>query len=231
MSTHEHDHQHEHEHGHDHGHEPEPFTGTTEEFWEAHYGKKAQVWSGRVNPVMAAEVAGLTPGRALDLGSGEGGDAIWLAHQGWTVTAADVSPTALERLTDRAAAEGLADRIVPVRVDLTETFPAGEFDLVSAQFLQSPIELPRGQVLRQAMAAIAPGGVLLSVSHAAFPPWSQHHGEHIHFPTPEEELAELDVPADGWTVARCEVVEREGMGPEGQAGTLFDAVLLLRRAG
>ncbi|MCX6481256.1 MAG: class I SAM-dependent methyltransferase, partial [Mycobacterium sp.] len=53
--------------------------------WEEHYRAKPQVWSGRVNTQLA-EIAGQLPaGRALDLGCGEGADAIWLAEQGWDV--------------------------------------------------------------------------------------------------------------------------------------------------
>ncbi|MDT5110495.1 MAG: hypothetical protein QOE20_2385, partial [Mycobacterium sp.] len=57
--------------------------GTAQEYWEQHYGERERIWSGRVNVQLAAVAAELTPGRALDLGCGEGGDAVWLAEQGW----------------------------------------------------------------------------------------------------------------------------------------------------
>src|SRR5215208_437768 len=68
-----------------------------ERFWEDHYRRRERVWSGRPNPVLVDVVGSLRPGTALDLGCGEGGDAIWLARQGWRVTAVDVSATALDR--------------------------------------------------------------------------------------------------------------------------------------
>ncbi|MFJ5924736.1 FAD-dependent oxidoreductase [Kitasatospora sp. NPDC092948] len=139
------------------------------EFWENRYGESEQIWSGRPNASLTREVADLAPGHALDLGCGEGGDAIWLAQQGWQVTAVDISQVALDRAAARAAVEGVADRISWQRTDLANAFPTGRYDLVSAQFLHSPAEFPRERVLRHAADAVAPGGTLLIVSHAVAP--------------------------------------------------------------
>lgn len=205
----------------------ETVTNETVEFWEARYAEKDQIWSGKVNPVMAGIVEALPAGRALDLGCGEGGDALWLAERGWTVTAVDVSQTALDRGAAQADALGL-DGITWEQHDLTATFPTGAFDLVSAQFFQSPIEFPRVALLRQAAELVAPGGVLLSVSHAAAPPWSNHH-DHV-FPTTDEELAELALDPAAWEVVRNGNVERAASSPDGQHhGHLLDGVILVRR--
>jgi SAM-dependent methyltransferase len=199
----------------------------TAEFWEARYREKAQIWSGKVNPVMAEIVADLPPGRALDLGCGEGGDALWLAARGWTVTAVDVAQVALDRGAAQAASAGITG-ITWERHDLTRTFPTGRFDLVSAQFFQSPIAFPRVDLLRRAAGLLDPGGVLLSVSHAAAPPWSAHH-DHV-FPTAEGELVELALDPDEWDVVQCGNVEREATSPDGQHhGHLVDGVIFLRR--
>src|SRR5690606_9211450 len=133
----------------------------------------------------------------------EGGDSVWLAQRGWTVTGVDVSQVALDRAAAHATELGLTD-IVWARHDLAVTFPTGTFDLVSAQFFQSPIELPRVEVLRTAAASVAPGGRLLSISHAPFPPGSKHAHHDVVFPTPEEELEALDLDPNGWEVERCE---------------------------
>lgn len=198
-------------------------------FWDGHYGQREQIWSGRANPVLVAIAAGLPPGTALDVGCGEGGDALWLAARGWEVTAVDVSAVALARTAARAAAEGRSDRVRTERHDLAETFPAGRFDLVSAQYLHSPLDFPRDAVLRRAADAVAPGGRLLVVGHAAGPSWAPPEHRAVHFPTPEETLAALALDPEAWRVERCEVGTRAATGPDGQAGTLLDSVLLAAR--
>ncbi|MFJ1754754.1 FAD-dependent oxidoreductase [Kitasatospora sp. NPDC088134] len=177
-------------------------------FWERRYGESEQIWSGRPNASLTVEAADLAPGSALDLGCGEGGDAIWLAGRGWRVTAVDLSRVALERAAARAAVEGVADRIdwrrVDLAVDLENAFPLGSYDLVSAQFLHSPAEFPRERVLRRAAEAVAPGGTLLITSHAVHPARPGHPHPEMHFPTPAETLAALRLDPGAWTVERAE---------------------------
>ena len=198
-------------------------------FWEDHYGKRDQVWSGRPNAVLVAEVADLPPGRALDLGCGEGGDAVWLASRGWEVTAVDVSQTALDRAAAAAHAAGVGG-IRWQRVDLGDGLPPGPYDLVTAHFLQSPVELPRDRILRAAAAEVAPGGTILVVDHAAAPPWAGEHARHHVFPTPEGTLADLGLD-DGWDLVACETRERHATGPDGQEGHLVDSVVRAARRG
>ncbi|HQZ00258.1 MAG TPA: class I SAM-dependent methyltransferase [Propionicimonas sp.] len=199
-----------------------------ESFWEERYAGKPQVWSGRVNRVLAELFADLPPGRALDLGCGEGGDAIWLAEHGWTVTAVDISTTAIER--GRRAATGLADPIDWVVADLGEWTTNKRFDLVVSSFLQSPIELPRASILRAAAALVAPAGRLLVVAHAAPPPWaSQLHDHHEAFLTPAAQVAELDLD-DSWKIEIAEVRSRPATGPDGEAAELEDSVVLVTRS-
>ncbi|MGB7962404.1 MAG: class I SAM-dependent methyltransferase [Propionicimonas sp.] len=198
------------------------------DFWEQHYEKRTRIWSGQPNPRLIQFAATLTPGHALELGCGEGADAVWLAEQGWQVTAVDISSVALGRAQAAATERGVADRIAFHRHDLTETFPQGAFDLVSAQFLQSPLDFPREHVLRAAAAAVAPGGWLLIVEHGEAPPWSGLRHHHARFPTPQETLAALGLDAT-WTSEHVGRLEREATGPEGESGHLIDNVLLLKR--
>jgi SAM-dependent methyltransferase len=198
---------------------------TAASFWDELYGRRERMWSGNPNAQLVRFVEPLEPGTVLDLGCGEGGDAIWLARRGWQVTAADVSATAIERAEQHAAESGVTVEFR--RVDLAHDFPAGPFDLVSAQFLQSPLEFPREQVLRAAAAAVGPGGHLLVVEHGAMPPWAQH--AHHHELPPPEELLEVVPPGDEWEVEFSGALERDATGPDGQAATLVDNVLLLRR--
>lgn len=203
---------------------------TAAQFWEDRYAGR-QVWSGKVNPSMAAVVTQLPAGRALDLGCGEGGDALWLAENGWQVTAVDISPTAIERGRAMAAERGLAERIDWITADLTQWTATSEYELVSACFLQSPLELERAAILNRAAAAVALGGCLLLISHAAAPPWASglQHG-HAEFPQPAGELTMLGLPAEGWKVVVAEVRQRPAIGPDGTKADLDDTVVLVRRS-
>ena len=196
--------------------------------WEEHYTAKPQVWSGRVN-VQLAEIAGqLNGNRALDLGCGEGADAIWLAERGWIVVAVDVSTTALDRARAAAESRGMTERIDFQQHDLTSGFPPGNFDLVSAQFLHSTVEMDRTALLRRAAAVVAPGGTFLIVDHAAAPPWASkiHHHE---FPTAETVHSALELDDSQWQRVQVGSVERFVRGPDGQDATLVDNVIRLMR--
>jgi SAM-dependent methyltransferase len=205
-------------------------SGEAEEFWEGHYSGPERVWSGRPNPVLVDVAASLPPGTALDLGCGEGGDAVWLALRGWRVTAVDVSATALARAAEAAAAAGVSDRVDLQRHDLAASFPAGTFDLVSAQYLHSPIAFPRERVLRAAAGAVAPGGLLLVVGHGSDRPWgwNQHRDHHPDFPGPEQVLAALALPAGRWRPERLASPPRAATGPDGRTATVTDTVVAVR---
>ena len=200
-----------------------------EELWDDRYRESERIWSGNPNTALVREVEDMAPGRALDLGCGEGADAIWLARRGWRVTAVDISGVALERAA-RNAAE-VADRIDWQRHDLGTSFPAGSFDLVSAQFLHSSGDLPRERILRTAAGAVAPGGVLLVVGHAGFPPWEEHPHPELHLPTPQDVLDDLDLPDEEWEVLVCEEHERIQNDPNGRPVTRTDNTLKIRRRG
>ncbi len=200
---------------------------TAEGFWEPHHQGRPPGCGGP-NPVLVDVVAALPPASALDLGCGDGGDAIWLAERGWQVTAVDVSATAVDRLARRAQGAGVSGRVRPERHDLAVSCPDGTFDLVSAQYLHSPVALPRADVLRRAAGKLRPGGLLLVVDHASVPPWSWA-GPDTLFPSPVGTLDELGLDADGWTVLRLEAARREAVGPGGQRATVTDNVLALRR--
>ncbi|MDL4822010.1 class I SAM-dependent methyltransferase [Actinomadura opuntiae] len=210
--------------------------GTTpEQFWDARYSESERIWSGDPNTVLVREASDLPPGTALDLGAGEGADAIWLARRGWRVTAVDISQVALDRAARHAADAGVGDRIDWQRHDLAASFPDGEYDLVSAHFLHSPRDMPREEILRSAAAAVAPGGILLIVGHAGLPPWEEHdHGDDdphhdMHLPTPDEVLESLRLPDGKWEVLLSGEHERVQTGPDGRSHTRIDNALKLRR--
>lgn len=205
---------------------------TPAEFWEAKYADVDRVWSGRVNRVLADTAASLPAGRALDLGCGEGGDAMWLAQHGWIVTGVDLSPTAAARGRAAATAAGVPESALRLEAgDLATWTTSDRFDLVTASFLQSwPVEIPRDEILRRATAFVAPGGCLLVVAHASAPSWARTHVPHDHpFPTPEGDLAALQLADEEWDVLARETREREVTAPDGTAASLSDSVVLVRR--
>ncbi len=136
--------------------------------WDHRYGRPEQAWSGNPNGTLVHEVSGLSPTRALDVGAGEGADALWLAEQGWQVSATDISGRALERVRDEAGKRGLVVELV--HSDANDRAPFGEdrFDLVSLQY-GSFKRTPEQRGLRNLLDAVAPGGTLLVVHHDLTP--------------------------------------------------------------
>lgn len=202
---------------------------TAETWWDRFYGEPDQHWSGEANVVLVREAADIPPGTALDVGCGEGGDAIWLAQQGWTVTAIDIARPALQRASRRAASAGVGGLITWQRHELGQWEPTGTFDLVSVHYLHSAIDLPRDRILRTAASAVAPGGVLLVVGHAGPLPDHVDAAPGTMFPTPDEVLADLDLEPGRWHVERATTVARDAPRDDRHQHTLTDAIIRIRR--
>jgi SAM-dependent methyltransferase len=197
---------------------------TAEQFWEPYYADGRSRWSGRPNGSLVDEVSALAPGSALDVGCGQGGDAIWLASIGWAVTAVDVSATALAVGERNAAAAGLAGRVDWQRRDLATDFPQGRFDLVTTAFLHSPVDFPRTAVLRAAAEAVAVGGTLLIIGHV---PSAAH--PHADLPSTDEVVADLALPDAAWrTEVREERTHHHAFADE-EPTQRIDSVLRLTR--
>lgn len=131
--------------------------------WDERYAATELVWSAQANQFVVEELAGLPPGRALDLGTGEGRNAIWLAGRGWRVTAVDFSAAGLAKAARLAAARGAS--VQWVEADLRSYRPTkGGYELV----LLAYVHLAAGEfaaLLARAASALAPGGTLLVVGH------------------------------------------------------------------
>jgi thioredoxin reductase/SAM-dependent methyltransferase len=131
--------------------------------WDHRY-QGEQMWSGNPNGTLVREASGLAPGRALDVGAGEGADALWLAEQGWTVTASDISQRALDRVSVEAGRRGLRVECQRADANALDAFETAAFDLVSAQYASIPrTRDDRG--VHNLLNAVAPGGTLIIVSH------------------------------------------------------------------
>jgi SAM-dependent methyltransferase len=142
--------------------------------WDARYRERdGAMWSGRPNGRLVAEVAALTPGRALDVGCGEGADAVWLAQRGWTVTAIDISSVAIGRARETPDPAGAS--VEWICGDVLQTpLPAGSFDLMSMQYPALPKAAGEAAV-QTLLGTVRPGGLLLAVYHDL----DDEHREHM----------------------------------------------------
>lgn len=206
---------------------------TPAEAWELSYAETPRRWSGEPNATLVDLVGELPPGRAVDLGCGEGADSVWLARQGWSVTGVDISPTAVARARAAATEAGLSDEDVTfVASDLATWEPDDAVDLVTASFFHSREDLPRTAILRRLASHVAPGGHLAIVSHAAPPPGAAHaHHEELLLDAAGE-VAELALGAE-WDVVLAEHRERVAAAPTAGSPPIVheDVAVLLRRRG
>jgi SAM-dependent methyltransferase len=194
--------------------------------WNDRYRDTELVWSAGPNQFVEAELAGLTPGRALDLAAGEGRNAIWLARRGWQVTAVDFSQAGLDK--GRTLAGDVS--VTWVCADATTWRGDESFDLCVVAYLQLSAEERRAAV-RNAFASLRPGGVFLLVAHDSTN-LTEGTGGPQHpdvLMTAEEVLGDLD--GERFEVERAERVSREVAQPDGSTRTAYDALVRLVRAG
>lgn len=228
-----------HRHGHADHHHPKQEDSSVgaphwdAAFWDERYASSDALWSGHVNAVLRDEAAGLPAGRALDVGCGEGGDALWLAGCGWEVLGIDLSQVALGRAASRARETGLDARTSWEHRDLLAwTPPAEAYDLVNVAFLHLPAP-QRREVYAGLAGAVAPGGTFLVAAH------HPDEGEVVPRPPHQElffsaeELADDLLSGPGsWEIVVAEARPRPGHHPDdNHQVTLLDAVLRARRRG
>jgi SAM-dependent methyltransferase len=131
--------------------------------WDERYRSEDMVWSAEPNRFLVEVVTDLTPGSALDLATGEGRNAVWLALQGWEVHAVDWSDVGLDKARELAQSAGVD--VWFTRADLREWWPPSEsYDLVVVAYLQIP-HLERQGVWRSAAQAVRTGGHLVLIGH------------------------------------------------------------------
>jgi 2-polyprenyl-3-methyl-5-hydroxy-6-metoxy-1,4-benzoquinol methylase len=185
--------------------------------WDERHAAEEHIEAADPNPHLVVEVSGLAPGRALDLATGAGTNALWLAAHGWHVTAVDFSKVGLEKARHQAGEAGLA--VDWVLADLREFDPPRRaYDLVTIVFLHLPID-ERRPIYRRAAEAVAPGGTLLVIGHDRSNLSLGVGGPQdpsVLF-SPDEIAADLP----DLDVVRCEVVPR----PTGSGTDALDAVV------
>lgn len=196
--------------------------------WNQRYATTELVWTAEPNQFLVAETASLAPGAALDLGAGEGRNAVWLAQQGWRVTAVDFSDVGLTKATQLAEAAEV--ELSTVCADVTDYVPEpGTFDLVAVLYLHLPADL-RTAVHRRAADAVAPGGTLLVVGHDATNLVDGHGGPQ----DPDVLFSPSDVTADitstGLVIERADRVHRTVHTANGER-VAVDALVRSHRPG
>lgn len=203
-----------------------------DEYWKNTWeGERAlSMGANDANPHLVRETITLAAGTALDAGCGAGAEAIWLATQGWQVTAADIAAAALQRAAARASATGVGDRVQWVEADLSVWEPDTRYDLVTTHYAHPSI--PQLDFYDRIATWVAPGGTLFIVGHL-------HHGHsagdgHGHDTPPEEASATAEAitarldPA-AWSVVTAEESQRVLTRPEHGQVTLHDVVVRATR--
>lgn len=112
-----------------------------------------------VDGLLVEAAAELAPGKALEFGCGDGQDAVWLAQQGWAVTAVDPSAEALAEARQAAHLAGVT--VTLVAADLASWRPETRFDLVVATYSLPARGMGRSRMLESAVYAVAPGGTIV----------------------------------------------------------------------
>jgi SAM-dependent methyltransferase len=197
--------------------------------WDERYSASGFVWATGPNQFVAAELAGLPPGRAIDLAAGEGRNTVWLAERGWRVTAVDFSRVGLEKGRALSATRGVAEAQVDwIVADLSDYQPEpGGYDLALISYLQVSPKV-RATVLGRAAAALAPGGTAFIVAHDLTNLTDGSGGpqdpEVLY--TPEAVCAELA----GLRILRAERVRRAVTRPDGPAIAIDTLVHAVREA-
>lgn len=192
--------------------------------WNRRYATSELIWTAEPNRFLVEEVADLDPGRALDLGAGEGRNAVWLALHGWDVTAVDFSDVGLSKARQLADAAGVtvdlvcADATAPIQ---------DRYDLVVVLYLHLPAHQRRA-AYRNAASAVAPGGTLLILGHDLTNLTDGIGGPQdpaVLF-TPDDVTADLD--GTGVGVERAERVQRTVATDDGPR-VAIDALVRARR--
>jgi SAM-dependent methyltransferase len=192
--------------------------------WDDRYAEaaaaKSSVWSLEPNAWVAATIGGLDPGSAVDLGAGEGRNALWLASLGWEVTAVDFSAVGLA--TGASRAESLGLDIEWVTADATTWVSPSEVDLVVAAYLQLPAD-DLALALGNALGYLAPGGTLAVIGHDV-----DNLTRGVGGPQDPAVLYSVEALRDaaaGLHIVECRQFER--LTPKGAA---IDAILVVRNS-
>jgi thioredoxin reductase/protein-L-isoaspartate O-methyltransferase len=198
--------------------------------WDHRYSGE-QIWSGNPNGTLVREVDAMLPGRVLDVGAGEGGDAVWLAEQGWMVTASDISQRALDRIAAVAKERSLSIEGHHADANGIDAYPAQSFDLVTAHYASIP-RTPDGRGITNLLAAVSVGGTLLVVGHDLEPmrqPIDTRTHSRMFDPDAYVRVDDVAAALSGSSEWEIEVDEKRPRPPGAASGHHVDDVILRAR--
>ncbi|TFH19494.1 MAG: class I SAM-dependent methyltransferase [Acidimicrobiales bacterium] len=191
--------------------------------WDERYSTSELIWTGQANQFVERHLADLTPGTAIDLGAGEGRNAVWLAQRGWSVTAVDFSQVGLDKALRLADEHDVT--IAVERADATTWTPTAPVDLVVLSYLQLPTD-ERRTVLEHTATWLTPGGTRFMIAHDRSNVTAGYGGP------PSAEVCytveETVTALDGLEIVTAEVAERHVDTPEGTK-TALDTLVIARR--
>ena len=222
------------------------------EYWDGIWAgdRGSSMATSPPNPHLIREISGLAPERALEAGCGAGSEALWLAMNGWQVTAVDVASAALDFAARRAADLCVAGRVQWLNEDLSTWQPDALFDLVTTHYAHPA--MPQLEFYERLAGWVAPGGTLFIVGHLH--QGGHDHGEHGQGGHGHDEAhdhrgpqdTEAQPPASAsatadaitsrlspeqWEIVTAAEVQRTLLGPGGRPTTIHDVVVRATRRG
>ncbi len=200
----------------------EPEHAFDHRFWEHHWEGADAGRTVTPHPYVSEETADLTPGTALDAGSGAGAESIWLAEQGWQVTGADISATALASAAERSHRTQAPHGIEWIETDLTGWEPDRQWDLVLTSYAHPSI--PQLDFYRRVSRWVAPGGNVLIIAHL-HDPAAEGHQHPREATVTRQDIVDLFGDSD-WRIETAREHTRH-TGPDGM--TLNDVIVRVRR--
>jgi SAM-dependent methyltransferase len=187
--------------------------------WDDQYQAIDRRWSAEPNVFVADRLGGNRSGTGLDLAAGEGRNALWLAEQGWDMTAVDFSETAIGR------GQAISDEVRWVVADIRSWEPDDVYDLVVVAYLHLLLD-EFEPLIQRVVTWLAPGGELFMVGH------DRSNIEHgvggPQVPAILWDIEEIVPWLGGLDILEAEIVEREVVHEDGSQMAL-DALIRARR--
>jgi SAM-dependent methyltransferase len=156
----------------------QPARPNAREFWNKEFAEGKVLLQKEASPLLTAAIQGRTPGTALDLGMGEGRNAVYLADRGWQVTGVDLSDVAVDQASTKAQAQGLTLNAVVSDLDVFD-FGKEQWDLITSFYMHAWHRRSKTDVPQRIYDALRPGGLLVIEGFAEPPNTAGYQSEQL----------------------------------------------------